>query len=322
MKLSKVKRKVTFLMVECFQNIVRHGESVIFDDEHIENPGYFLTKNIDNTHFITSGNLVRKENVKKLTEDLRHVNSLTKQELRELYKKALSTNEISEKGGAGLGLIELARKSGHPIEFSFKPYNKDYSFFYNQIVMMPEEDKLKYETQELFSLEESIILHTEMNKHNILLIQKGDFSQESILPTLNVIEQNLLENKGLSNKNKEIYHVLVELLQNISKHSLEINNRHEGIVLIGKDESSIFVKAGNYISISQSGNLEKRLRKILSLNKEELRELYLKELQEDDKEDSAGIGLIEIARESIDPIKYNIQLIDAEKMFFTIHVNV
>ena len=40
--LSKMKKKASFLMAECFQNIVRHGEKL---GAETGNDGFFLTKN-------------------------------------------------------------------------------------------------------------------------------------------------------------------------------------------------------------------------------------------------------------------------------------
>jgi hypothetical protein len=36
---------------------------------------------------------------------------------------------ISEKGGAGLGFIDIARKTGNPLEYHFEPIDEKNSFF-------------------------------------------------------------------------------------------------------------------------------------------------------------------------------------------------
>ncbi|MCZ6898904.1 MAG: DUF6272 family protein, partial [Bacteroidetes bacterium] len=36
---------------------------------------------------------------------------------------------LSEKGGAGLGFVDMARKSGHKLEFGFETMNDEFSFF-------------------------------------------------------------------------------------------------------------------------------------------------------------------------------------------------
>lgn len=321
-ELSKMRKKVSFLMAECFQNIVRHGEQSINENNKLDSPGYFLTKSIDSTYFITSGNLIHKNNIPKLQKQLNQVNSLDKDELKELYRKVIDTEEFSSKGGAGLGLIEMARKSGKKIEFSFDDYTSDFSFFYNQITL---ENKLDDDSKEeiKFPIQDSIALHEKMNEEDILLIQKGDFSQESILPVLKIIEQNLGDNNQ-SNKNKEVYHVLVELLQNIGKHSLEIDHKHDGIFAIGKRESKFIITSGNYIEKEKADKFKQHLNLLTSKSKDELRKLYLQQLKNgmETENGGAGIGLIDLAKECEEPIQYQFDEVDQEKLFFSIQVTV
>ena len=51
------------------------------------------------------------------------------EELKTYYREVLSSNELSEKGGAGLGIIDLVRKSGNKIEYRFDTVNEQFSFF-------------------------------------------------------------------------------------------------------------------------------------------------------------------------------------------------
>jgi hypothetical protein len=312
--LSKMKNRVSFLMAECFQNIVRHGaEKNVESNQFL--PGFFSTRNLNNTYFITSGNLIGKKNIEKLEGQLKHVNSLNNEELKEFYKDVITTNQLSEKGGAGLGLIEMARKSGHVIEYSFDDYDDEFSFFYSQI-------KLSKDTEVLeFPLERSIDFHKKMNEDSILLIQKGDFSQESILPVLKIIEQNFLKYKGAS-KNKAVYHVLVELLQNIGKHGAIINKRHDGIFLIQRIDSTYTITTGNFVEKVRIEDFKSKLEIVQSANKDELEAMYNRVLLEGEESENgdAGLGLIDISRISNESINYNFQEIDKDFIFFTIQV--
>jgi hypothetical protein len=162
-----------------------------------------------------------------------------------------------------------------------------------------------------------------MKEKGILLIQKGDFSQESILPVLNIIEQNFKKDKS-SKKNKSVYHVLVELLQNISNYSLEIDGRHDGIFMIQQSGPTYMVAAGNYIVKEKVADFERRLKTVQTLEDARLEEIYQKELMEEDGPSlgNVGLGLIDIAREGIVPLSYQFHLIDETKMFFTILVTI
>lgn len=127
-----VKKKVFHVMVECLQNLTKHSEDAD-KEEVIENPflgnGIFIVGKLDNCYHVITGNAVMNENVEDLKKMLDQINSLDKDGLTALYKQQIRGGEISEKGGAGLGLIDIARKTGEKLDFYFEPINEKSSFF-------------------------------------------------------------------------------------------------------------------------------------------------------------------------------------------------
>jgi hypothetical protein len=69
------------------------------------------------------------ENVNFLESKLSEINSLDKEGLKELYKSIIKSSQLSEKGGAGLGFVDMARKSGQKLEYHFNKIDDKYSFF-------------------------------------------------------------------------------------------------------------------------------------------------------------------------------------------------
>jgi len=315
--LSKMKKKASFLMAECFQNIVRHGEKY----KEVPSDGFFLTKNWGGVYYITSGNLIEKQKIKNLKNQLEKVNSLSKEELKILYREVLENSEISEKGGAGLGLIEMARKSGQKLDYLFENKNDNFSYFYNQILLKSDIDELNKIVSD-FPLTDSISYHKKMVEEKIMLIHKGDFSQDSIFPVLKIIEENLHKEFKDSSQKKKIFHILVELLQNISRHCYKIGDKKEGIFLIGNSNSNFVINTGNLIENKNIKKFKVLLDEINSLNQKEKRNLYLSKLRDRNlpANGGAGIGLIDIARRIISPLNYHFHPIDNEKSFFTINV--
>jgi len=125
---SSIKRKVFNVMVEALQNIVKHSDELV-DGKTRSHAAIFLIGKEANRYSIMSGNPVRKENVPKLQKTLDHINGLDKDGLKELYKEIIKNTTISEKGGAGLGFVDMARKSGGKLEFEFPEMNSEYCFF-------------------------------------------------------------------------------------------------------------------------------------------------------------------------------------------------
>lgn len=64
-----------------------------------------------------------------LKKRLDDINLLSKEELKEYYKAVLNNGEMSLKGGGGLGMIDIARKTGEKLNFNFAPVDDKFSFF-------------------------------------------------------------------------------------------------------------------------------------------------------------------------------------------------
>lgn len=124
---SSVKRKVFNVMVECLQNIVKHAEILGTDKE--KNAAVFMVGKDQDSYIVTSGNPLPPENIDGLKGKIDHINSLDKDGLKALYKDIIKNGDLSEKGGAGLGFVDMARKSGKPLEYSFEKIDDGASFF-------------------------------------------------------------------------------------------------------------------------------------------------------------------------------------------------
>ena len=78
---------------------------------------------------IITGNYIDNAKVESFKENIDKINGMTEEELKKHYRESLSNNELSHKGGAGLGMIDIARKSGHKLEYRFDQVNDNISFF-------------------------------------------------------------------------------------------------------------------------------------------------------------------------------------------------
>lgn len=318
---TKIRKRVSYLMAECFQNVIRHNEKDNKKRTLTKEPDFFMARNISNKYYITSGNLINNKNIDALKSQLDHINTLDQDELKVLFKKVMTEGEISSKGGAGLGLIDMARKSGQKLGYQFSTYDNNQSIFYNQIIMESEPDS-ETKISDNFNIQYAIDFHSKMINEDILMLQKGDYSRESILPVLKIIENNIIHEYQDSNLLKEVYHVLVELLQNISRYGYGKNNLKEGIFSLFKKGDHYGISTGNFIENSKIKKLEGILIHINSLNKDELKDLYLHQLKYGDETQGggAGIGLIDIARLLTEDIKFNFTKKNEQISFFTLSV--
>jgi hypothetical protein len=310
----KMSNKVSFLMAECFQNIVRHGETV--EGKLKSKSGLFITRHVGNSYYITSANLIDNSNIEYLSKKLDQINKLDKDQLKQLYMDILENEGLSSKGGAGLGLVEMARKSGQKLEFYFNRIDDHFSHFYLQIRLTAAMSG----ADEAFAIpiEHASELHHLMQGKNILVIHKGDYSQETVMPILRMLENNLKNDAQKFKVRKKTFHMLVEILQNVSKHSYDNERIHEGIFILSIEDGQYVINTGNFIANTEIKSLKDKLNKLSKMNREELIELYRYTLKEGkvSPQGSAGLGLIDIARECSQPMKWDFIAIDDVKSFF------
>lgn len=126
---SMVKKKVYNVLVESLQNLYHHLDEIRDPETDKIKTAIFTVGKSQDLYTIITGNYILNENISSLKARLDEVNSLNKEELKEYYKKVLNNGEMSLKGGGGLGMIDIARKTGEKLEYNFLEIDNKISFF-------------------------------------------------------------------------------------------------------------------------------------------------------------------------------------------------
>ena len=128
---SKIRKKVYNVLVESLQNLYHHIE-VLPEDMHGEFEskfGILVVSRESGKYRISTANFVTQDKVDVLKNKIDKINSMGKEELKDMYKFILNHQRLSEKGGGGLGLVDIARKTGNKLDYTFEKYNDTYYFF-------------------------------------------------------------------------------------------------------------------------------------------------------------------------------------------------
>ncbi|MDZ4847570.1 MAG: SiaB family protein kinase [Chitinophagales bacterium] len=121
------KKKFYQVVVECLQNVYHHMEQ---PESSASKPAIFLiARGKDNSLHIMTGNFISIAKRDSLTTQIEKMNTMTGEELRAYHLDKLSSTQLSEKGGAGLGIIEIARKSGNKLDYRFDTISEQHAFF-------------------------------------------------------------------------------------------------------------------------------------------------------------------------------------------------
>lgn len=110
-----VKKRVYAVLVECLENTYKHNNYINNKNKHSEVE--LILEQKDDNFIVSVSNYIDKDNLGTLTQKIDKVNSLDQNGLNQLYRSAISKARISDKGGAGLGIIEIARNSKQKIKY-------------------------------------------------------------------------------------------------------------------------------------------------------------------------------------------------------------
>lgn len=144
----------------------------------------------------------------------------------------------------------------------------------------------------------------------LMLLFKGAISQNTITRLGGLLHLTYEEAQEDMSK-KRLFSILVEMTQNILHYSQEKEFFPRSKTVVGAGTvhveelpSQYEVECTNLINADQKGFLEDHCALINSMNQEKLREYYLSQRHKSDAPNSrgAGLGLIEIARKSKNPL--------------------
>ena len=113
------RKKILNILIELVQNLYHHGEKFEIEDAFKSYGSLIFNKNDEGVKII-SANFIKIEKLKIFTDYIDHTNSLGAVELKNLYRKVLSNRHFSEKGGGGLGIINMIRRSGNKLKYCSK----------------------------------------------------------------------------------------------------------------------------------------------------------------------------------------------------------
>jgi hypothetical protein len=132
-----IRKKFYGAATECIQNLYHHMDEVAEESEQIDaydaKSGLLLVTVRKKFYNIMTGNFIPNNKISVIQSKLDNINGLDKAGLKKLYKEILYNGEFSDKGTAGLGFVEIARKTGQKLSYEFHEVNNEYSYFTFQI---------------------------------------------------------------------------------------------------------------------------------------------------------------------------------------------
>jgi hypothetical protein len=103
--------KLLRLLVEVLQNIVKHGQN---------EPAWIVIYTFENKLFIQCSNIITQEDKGKLNELFEIIKQHPANDLQQLYREQLKQSKFNTRGGAGIGVFDMAYRTGSLPKYEFE----------------------------------------------------------------------------------------------------------------------------------------------------------------------------------------------------------
>jgi hypothetical protein len=276
---------------------------------------------------VSTGNVMESAQVPELRKRLRQINNLDPEQVRQVYRQMLDASKISDKGGAGLGLIEMAKKTGNKLDFDFIKINSDYYYY----VLSKTVDSAGTGANEApgskFSGRTIMALEKLMARNNIYMVWSNHITPDVGKEMLSFTETRLREDDVDSGVKRRVFSILVEILENVAKYSPgKVPEQKYGmpVAMIKVENEAFYLTTGNLIHNSKVPILKEKLRMVNSFSRSELKEVYRTLLSEQtsSSESTGSMGLIDIARKSGNKLIYVFDRVNDEFSYYMLRVKV
>lgn len=310
-------------VLESLQNVSRHS----YQNQHPEMSLVVYSKT-GTGYTVSTGNVLPTASINDLKSHLAEINNLQPDQIRKVYRQMLSSAEFSNKGGAGLGLIEMAKKTGNKLDYDFVPLDEEFSYFILSKTVNSEGVGVHFrENEPPFHGKAISQLERLMAENNVYLIWSGHISTDIEKEFLAFTETKLVEEDVELNLRRRVFSVLVEILENVAMYSPGKEPEEQlgmPVAMIRMEDEVYSLTTGNLIQNKDVANLKSKLDIINKNDKVGLKELFRSSLsgQTIKSESTGNMGLIDMARKSGSKLLYNFEQTNDLYSYYTLTVKV
>lgn len=236
-------------------------------------------------------NAVAASAVAPLSSSLEKLRALDVQQMKQVFLRGLQSEERTERGGAGLGLIEMARRSGHPLRHGFATIDDSFRLFGLQ-VLVGKGGAWRGEVEEIFRIHKAVV------EHDIAVLGRGRSAAGEQEAILRIIERDMDDDTGRSDVRTRAYLATSELLENLGTSG-------EGpMVLFRRAGPRTALVVGTPLAEAAMQRLVTAMEQVMALDPQGLQRRYRDILLgRVESSDTMQLGLIELARSSSAPLK-------------------
>ena len=125
-----IRKKVIGILIESLQNVFHHAlKNMDCDESQLCNQSMLMIGKCPGGFFVATGNRINIDKAEYMQQKIDKINAMSRDELNFNYRNIL-VNKLKESNtGSGIGMIDIARRSGQKIEYNFKNLDGESCFF-------------------------------------------------------------------------------------------------------------------------------------------------------------------------------------------------
>ncbi len=163
------------------------------------------------------------------------------------------------------------------------------------------------------------------NRSRILLCFNGPISRSLIEEIGNALKNYLQADNALPAAAMDVFGVYIEMTQNIRHYALAMGYDDldsSATVVVARDgDGRYLVQAGNLVEPADGAALMQRVNELAAMDKTELKAAYkaqLRQPRDENARSGAGLGLIDVARKSAQPLCASLSPVNEGRAFFSL----
>ena len=293
--------RLAFIMVEAYQNILRHRTSLDPVLERGSGRSLFMLRCGTEGQQVIAMNPVKKSDLPKLKVTLEKLQGMHPSQLKSLFLSGLQNNEEQPRRGAGLGLIEMARRSGNDLGYSFHEVGEEHELFVLSI-------RTGNPGRSEQVLNEAKAIHDTAAGQDLLALFIGEYPMTVRTALLRVMEDDLddrIDRRALRGR---------AYLAAVSCYDRSSTASARRFVAITREGDHNALLSGVVLNTVAANELGADIARIKALDRSEVDRRYRNALL-DRGEDAGKADLYELVRQSVEPLDFAVFPMEGEEAF-------
>ena len=281
------KGRIAFLMVEAYQNVIRHRAPLPPALETAQGRSLFMLRWLPSGPEVITANPVLKERVPMLEESIGRLKGADPVQLKRMFLTTLSQEHDGNRRGAGLGLIEMARRSGSDPGHSVRGLGPDRSLFILTI-------RVGNGRQHESSLADAAVYHGTTVHHDLQLLYTGTTGPGIDSALLQMLENDVVADAERGRALGRAFLAAGAWLRS------ENTDQGRSILWTSRNGSHFNIAMGRSMAPASAERLAAKVAEVNALDRSELDRRYRRSLTQQGS--GQGADLFDLARVSVEPL--------------------